>query len=63
METERDELGYAGSKGKLFAAFIILLMAAVLIGYSTLYFFPDLANWLKKGVDADKIIWQVEMGK
>ena len=63
METERDELGYAGGKGTWFVAFIILLMALIFVGYSTMYFFPELSNWVKKGVDPDKIIWRTEQGK
>lgn len=63
MEMERDELGYAGGKGTWFVVVIILLIALISISYAVAHFFPDLSNWLKKGVDPDKIIWQVERGK
>ncbi len=63
METEREELGYAGGKGTWYIVFIVLLMATIIIGYAMIYFFPDLANWLQEGADPDKIIWQTELGK
>ncbi|MEK6672108.1 MAG: hypothetical protein AABY42_01345 [Nitrospirota bacterium] len=63
MDVERDELGYAGGKGTWLIIFIILTMAVIIAGYATMYFFPDLSNWLKKGANPDKIIWQTEQGK
>ncbi len=60
---ERDELGYAGGVGRWFIVFIIIGMAVILIGYSSRYFFPDLANWLREGADPDKVIWQTEKGR
>ena len=62
METERDELDYQDGNPTWFIILTILAMAAVLIGYSVTYFFPDLANWLKEGADPDKIIWLTEKG-
>lgn len=63
MDIERDELGYAGGKGTWFAVFIIVAMTIIVVGYTAMYFFPDLAGWLKKGANPDKIIWQTEQGK
>lgn len=63
MEMERDELGYSGGLPKWFIIATIVGMAAIFIGYTTMYFFPDLANWLKEGADPDKILWLVEQGR
>lgn len=63
MEMERDELGYAGGRGISFIVFIVVTMAVILIGYTVMYFFPDLANWMGEGVNPDRIIWQTEIGK
>ena len=61
--TERDELGDAGGKGTWFIIFIVVLMAAISIGYAVTYFVPDVGNWFQEGSDPDKIIWKTELGK
>ncbi len=62
MEMNEQELGYQGGKPTWFVVFIILAIAAMVIGYGSTYFFPDLSNWLVEGADPDKIIWMTEKG-
>ncbi len=56
---EREEFGYTGGRPVWWIVLIIALWIAIVVGYGSVKFIPDLANWLKGG-DPDRIQWAIE---
>lgn len=58
----KDELEYDNGKGTWLVIVLVLAMAILIIGYMSVHFFPDFANWMKGG-NPDVIQWMREVPK